>query len=114
MLFFSKPVHLVFGLIIWSLWFALMYALLSIGCAIDPVISYPLNWISLMLLCFMIITLGLLLYLMYTFWKTCSPKIKNTPVLGAFVHWVGLGVYVTAVIATFSIGIMVLFFPPCL
>lgn len=113
MRFSPNPLHLLFGLIIWAIWFVIMYSLLSIGCSIYPVSSYPLNWITLLLFCCMLITLSILLYLMYICWQTKSHSNKNSA-LTAFILWVSLGGYLAAVIATFSIGIMVLFFPPCL
>lgn len=76
-------------------------------------VSYQLNWISLLLFACMLLTLCILLYLLYICWRS-KAQADNQSVLMAFILWVSLGAYVASVIATLTIGSMVLFFPPCL
>ncbi|ASQ45181.1 hypothetical protein [Legionella clemsonensis] len=114
MSFFLHPVQMFLGLAIWSVWFILMYSLLSIGCEVAPISLLRLNGINLILFCCTWITLIILIYLAYHGWKKCKTYAAKNSAVTAFILWVSFGGYVTAVIATFSIGMMVLFFPPCL
>ncbi len=114
MRFSPNPLHLIFGLTIWGIWFVIMYSFLSIGCSISPISSSALNRINIILFCSMLMTLIILLYLMYICWQTVKSHSDKRSALTAFILWVSLGSYLAAIVATFSIGIMVLFFPPCL
>ncbi len=112
MAFYSHPVHLVLGLIIWSVWFVLIYALLSVGCTASHGAGASI-WINILLLCCTLLFLTLLSYLAYRYWQKNKVAYEKKT-LRRFIIWVSLGVYLVAIGATFSIGIMVLFFPPCI
>ncbi len=110
--FSAHPIHLVLGLIIWSLWFVLMYSILSISCATYLQPYGSLSWIKIVLLCLTLLTFLVLMYFVYGCWQICQhSKSKN---IVRFMIWLSLGGYLVAMAATFSIGMMVLFFPPCL
>ncbi|OCH98274.1 hypothetical protein A8135_12000 [Legionella jamestowniensis] len=111
---FSHPIQMIFGLVIWSIWFILMYSFLSIGCSVALFSRVTRSGINISLFACTWVTLIILVYLAYHCWKTRKSLAEQCSNVTAFVLWVGLGGYVTAILATFSIGMMVLFFPPCL
>lgn len=106
---FSHPIQMIFGLVIWSIWFVLMYSFLSIGCS-AALFSGMQSGINIILFACTWVTLIILVYLTYHCWKARKSLADQCSKVTAFVLWVGLGGYVTACLATFSIGIMVLFF----
>ncbi|KTD13241.1 hypothetical protein [Legionella jamestowniensis] len=113
MMKFSHPIQMILGLVIWSIWFILMYSFLSIGCSV-VFSGITRSGINIILFCCTWVTLIILVYLTYHCWKTHKSLADKCSTVTAFVLWISFGGYVTAVIATFSIGVMVLFFPPCL
>ncbi|MDI9817584.1 MULTISPECIES: hypothetical protein [unclassified Legionella] len=109
----AHPLQLVFGLIIWSLWFVLMYTVLSVGCAVSSPPASSLTWLNGLLFLTTLISTASLLYLSYKSWRaTNSPYPPGK--MRRFIIWIGLGVNLIAAAATFSIGLMTLFLPPCL
>lgn len=110
--FIAHPLHLVLGLIIWGLWFVLMYSILSISCAAYPQPYASLSWINGALLGLSLLTLFILMYFAYGCWRLREDsRLKK---VSRFVVWLSLGGYLAAMAATFSMGMMVLFFPACL
>lgn len=107
----THPLQLALGLIIWSGWFVLVYAVLSIGCAFalpDNSLS-PLNWLNALLLVLTFITTALLGFFAWRCWRATAPT--GNP---QFIARVAAGIYLTAAISTLAVGLPVLVLPPCL
>lgn len=58
----THPFQLVAGLIVWTVWFVVLYAGLSVGCAVAPPAAEQgvLNWINLSLAAISLATMPLL------------------------------------------------------
>lgn len=107
----THPLQLALGLIIWSLWFVLIYAVLSIGCEFampDNSLS-PLNWLNVVMMVLTLLTTGLLVFFAWRCWRAPTPR--GNP---HFIAQVAAGIYLVAAISTLAIGIPVLVLPPCL
>lgn len=107
----THPLQLALGLIIWSVWFVLIYSVLSIGCAfatLDNSVS-PVNWLNALLLVLTLITTALLGYLAWHCWRAPTPPGNHR-----FIARVAAGIYLVGAISTFAIGLPVLVLPPCL
>lgn len=111
--FFSPthPLQLALGLIIWSVWFVLIYSVLSLGCAFaipaDTVNS--LNWLNALLLVLTVITTALLIALARRCWREETPPGNKK-----FIARVAAGIYLVAAISTLAVGLPTLVLPPCL
>ena len=107
----THPMQLAFGFIIWSLWFVLMYSVLSIGCALSaPDISLgALNWLNALLLMLCGITTTLLVFLAWWCWRAPLPQGGKK-----FIARLGAGIYMASALSTLVIGLPVLVLPPCL
>ncbi len=110
----SHPVHLVLGLVVWSIWFVVLYGGLSVACAVapPPVAMGPLTWVNAVLGA---ITLGvtvLLLYLARSCWRTV-PVVEEEGNPSRFVTQVAAGVHLVAAAATLAVGLPLLVLPPC-
>ncbi|WP_131782803.1 hypothetical protein [Legionella gresilensis] len=110
----KHPLSLIIGLVIWSIWFIFIYSALSVACAIvPPAIVDSFTWINSILLVSTLITTILQLYLALGYWqKLRLSELKDNP--NSFILWVAVGGFLAAAFATLSIGLMVLFFRPCL
>lgn len=109
------PLLLVAGLVLWAIWFVLMYSILSIACNVTPPATHhPLNWLNVSLLAMTLITAVTLFYFAYYF-STKKP-LSNTAYnpTKRFINWIGIAVFIVAAVATCAIGIMTVFFPPCI
>lgn len=109
------PLLLVAGLVMWAIWFVLMYSILSIACNVAPPATYySLNWLNGFLLAITLITTAKLLYFAY-YVSTKKPLANVAPSpTKRFINWIAVAVFIVAAVATSAIGIMTLFFPPCL
>lgn len=107
----THPLQLVLGLIIWSVWFVLIYAVLSVACSVAPPINTtsPVNWINALLLALTLFTALLLILLAMRCWRARTVE-RNS----AFIARVAPCVYVAAATSTLAIGIPALALPPCL
>lgn len=107
----THPMQLVYGLVIWCIWFVAVYSVLSLGCAFalpDNHLS-SFNWLNaLMLALTLIITLVLVLLAVYC-WRA-----RATPEDQYFTARLAAGLYLVAAIATLAVGFPVLVLPPCL
>lgn len=111
----TSPLLMVLGLIIWSIWFVLMYGFLSVACAITPPTPlHAFTWLNSALMITTVITVLLLLYLTDYCWHRLQRLDVGKTQSNRFTLWIAVGVSLIAAGATLSIGIMVLFFPPCL
>ena len=113
MRYFSHPLQLVAGFMIWAIWFALMYGFLSAQCIDSPHLQ-RFNWINGFLLFLTLITTGLLSFLAFAMARTLLTTEKKDKPTRYFILWVGCCVYIVSALTTLFIGSMALFFPPCL
>lgn len=110
------PLQLAFGLTVWALWFVVMYGFLSIACAVNP----PLvtlgagTWINATLLVLSLISVGLLLYLAHRYRQASRRNVGQETPPRQFIVWLAIHLHLYAAVATAAVGVMVLFFPPCL
>lgn len=107
----THPLQLALGLIIWSGWFVLMYAVLSISCAFampDNSLS-PFNWLNALLLVLTLITTALLGFLAWRCWR-----VPTQPGHYRFIARVAAGIYLASAVSTLAVGLPVLVLPPCL
>lgn len=107
----AHPMQLALGLIIWSIWFVLVYAVLSIGCAfaIPESTLSSFNWLNVLLLLLTLITTVLLGLLALRCWRAAMPPGEKQ-----FIARVAAGLYLVAALSTLAIGLPVLVLPPCL
>ncbi|WP_165481163.1 hypothetical protein [Legionella impletisoli] len=110
----KHPIHMVFGLVIWAVWFVILYAALSISCEASVDLTGSFNWINLLLFGFTLVTLAVLIGLAYRIWIKNRQDLKKKTASARFIFWLSFGVYLVAMGTTGSIGLMSLFFPPCL
>lgn len=103
--------QLALGLVIWSLWFVLVYSVLSIGCAffVPETTSRLLNGLNVLLLLLTLITTVLLGLLALWCWRAITPPGDKR-----FIARVSAGLYLAAAVATLAVGLPVLVLPPCL
>lgn len=107
----THPLQLVLGLIIWSAWFVLIYAVLSIACSAAPSIDLfsAINWINGLLLLLTTITCALLVFFSLRCWRVATEAGNHR-----FVARVAAGIYLVAAVSTLAIGLPILVLPPCL
>lgn len=109
-LFWSHPLHLVAGLVIWSIWFVVLYGGLSVGCAVAPPTPEQgvMTWLNVLL---GVGTLAVTLLLLYCAWRCWSlaPARGNT----SFVVRVAAGVHLFSAGSTLAVGLPLLAYPPC-
>lgn len=106
----THPLQLVLGLIIWSAWFVLIYAVLSVACSVMPPanIASPVNWINALLLVLTVITTLLLAFFSMRCWRARAIAGNS-----GFTARVAACVYLIGAVSTLAIGIPVLILPPC-
>ncbi len=107
----THPLQLALGLIIWSVWFVLIYSVLSIGCAFaapDNSLS-PVNWLNGLLLALTLLTTTLLGFLAWRCWRAPAPPGSHH-----FIARIAAGIYLASAISTLAIGLPVLALPPCI
>lgn len=121
MLATHHPLQLVLGLCIWAIWFVVLYAMLSISCSVDPPAATKgaYTWLNGTLLLLTVITTVVLLNWAKKAWRaqrttahthdTTMPRPTRR-----FINWIAIQLNLLAAVATFAIGIMVVFLPPCL
>jgi hypothetical protein len=111
----AHPVHLVLGLVVWSVWFVAMYGGLSVACAIvpPPETAGALTWINGLLLLLTGFTAAALLYGAGRCWLAVRAAADD-PQLVRFIPGVSALVYLSASGAVLAIGLPVIVLPPCL
>ncbi len=107
----THPLQLALGLIIWSVWFVLVYALLSLGCAFTPVERSlsAFNWLNGLLLAITLVTAALLVWFAVRCWRAPTPVANRR-----FIARLAAGIYLVAVVATLAVAMPILVLPPCL
>lgn len=109
------PLHLVFGLVLWSVWFVAMYGGLSVACAVAPPAGAAgaLTWLNGVLL---LLTLLTVILMLYRAWRCTQAAGAANAAQGRarFLPRVSAMVYLAAAGATLAIGLPVLVLPPCI
>lgn len=111
----THPAHIVSGLVIWALWFVVVYAFLSVGCAVAPPDQAlgSVTWINgILLLLTVLTTLGLIAASVRC-WRVRGSLTEATH-QQRFVVSVALCVYALSAFATLAVGLPVLVWPPCI
>lgn len=111
----THPVHLVLGLVVWSIWFVAIYGVLSVACAVapPPEAAGALNWINGLLLLLTVATAAALLYGAWRCWLAVG-AVADDPRRARFIPVVSAAVYLSASVAVLAIGLPAIVLPPCL
>jgi hypothetical protein len=115
MLTAAHPVHLVLGLVVWSVWFVAMYGGLSVGCAVapPPESAGALTWINGLLLLLTVFTAAALVYGALRCWFAVRAAADD-PRRARFIPGVSAAVYLSASGAVLAMGLPAIVLPPCL
>jgi len=108
------PAQLVFGLVIWSGWFVLLYGGLSVACEFAPPPDKrgALTWLNgVMLFCGAILAV-LLVWLARRCWNV-APAHDDGDGNGRFVARIAAAVYLIAALAAFALTLPSVVLPPC-
>lgn len=105
------PLHLVIGLILWSKWFVIIYAGLSVACSVNPPPAEQgaLTVINLSLGLLTVATAALLAWLAWA----CLRAARQARGRSHFIAMVSAGLYVVSVVATLFVGVPLIGLPPC-
>lgn len=107
------PLHIVLGLLIWSLWFVAIYAGLSVACSVAPPAPQQgaWNWLNAALGLSALATCGLLVALAVCSWRAgrCMPRQSRK----RFIALLAAGTHAMAALATLFIALSILSLPPC-
>ncbi|HSX87688.1 MAG TPA: hypothetical protein VLG17_06770 [Pseudomonas sp.] len=108
------PLHIVLGLLIWSLWFVAIYGGLSVACAVAPPTPQqgPWNWLNALLGLSAVATLILLGALARWSWRA-GLRMHRQP-RECFVARLAASTHAVAALATLFIALPILRLPPCL
>lgn len=112
----SAHVHVVLGLVIWSVWFVFLYAGLSLACEFAPPAAAEgaRTWINLLMLIFAILVAGALLYASY---RCSRAGLESAQGLSSstrtFIRRIALSVYLVSAAGAFALVIPGLVLPPC-
>lgn len=107
--------HLAMGLIVWSLWFVVVYASVSVVCAIAPpaIEAGVLNWLNAWLLVITLLTTALLVGAARHCWQR-SPIKPTEQSQEWFMARMAAAIYFLSGVATLAVGLPALVLPPCL
>lgn len=110
------PLQLAFGLTVWALWLVVMYAALSVACAVNPPVATlgAGTWINAVLLALSAITIGLLLNLARNYRNASRNDAGRVSPPHRLIVWLAIHLHLFAAGATAAVGVTVLFLPPCL
>lgn len=108
----AHPLHMVMGLVIWSLWFVVLYGGLSVACevAAPPVDAGIWNWINISLLLLTLATTGALLLMAWACLRA-APGVKSN---ARFMLRIAAAVYLLSAISALVVALPVVIYPPCL
>lgn len=111
----THPVHLVLGLVVWSVYFVAMYGALSVACAVapPPEAAGALTWINGVLLLLTVLTATALLYGAWRCWRAARAA-PNDARRSTFIPGVSAALYLSASVAVLAIGMPAIALPPCL
>ncbi len=108
----DHPAHALTGLLIWCLWFVLLYAALSLGCAGLPEAqawASPWNTINLGLGVLILPFMALYALLIWRSWRALQRQSD-----AHFLIWLGLLVNALSAGAALFVVLPVLYLPPCI
>ncbi|MCK8515655.1 hypothetical protein M0534_04840 [Methylonatrum kenyense] len=109
----THPFQLVAGLLVWAIWFVVLYAGLSVGCAVAPPAAEQgdLNWLNGGLGAISLATTLLLVLAAWRCWQAAAvPSVDRQ---GAFFARLGAAIHGVSALATAAIAIPVVAYPPC-
>lgn len=106
----EHPLNCILGLLIWSVWFAALYAAQGAGCALapPPPLQGPFTWLNAALGVFTGLTVLVLLGLALFSWRSVASGSPQR-----FVLRLSAGVYLVGALSTGFIGLTLLALPPC-
>jgi hypothetical protein len=109
------PMQLALGLAVWIVWFGLAYGALGFACesAPPPAEHGPFTWINLALLLSSLLVAGLLFYWALSCWRAVRSGAGRASPSHLFIARLGAGINLMGALATLSLGLMMLLFPPC-
>lgn len=113
----SHPLHLVVGLTLWFAWFCVVYAGLSVACAVAPPASEagPFNRVNAGLLLLTVLTTAVLAGAARHCRRAARQLPAGTPPGSRrFVADVSAGLYALSAVSTLLVGVPLIFLPPCL
>jgi len=108
----THPVHLVIGLGVWMLWFAVVYGAVSVACSVAPPAAAlgARNWVNLGLLA---LTLPCAAGLAWAAWR-CWRSVRAKSSRDRFHAWVNALAYAAAAVATVVVGLPLAWLPTCI
>jgi hypothetical protein len=113
----SHPLHLVLGLTLWFAWFCVVYAGLSVACAVAPPApeTGPFNGLNAGLLVLTVLTSLLLGWAARRCWRDAQQfPARSPPGRKRFVADASAALYALAAVSTLLVGLPLLVLPPCL
>lgn len=113
----SAPVHLVLGLVIWSIWFLFLYAGVSLACEFAPpaAVEGARTWINILMLVLAILVAGALLYASYRCSRTGLESAQGiSSSTRTFIRKIALAVYLVSAAGAFALVLPAIVLPPCI
>ncbi|TBU88804.1 hypothetical protein [Phytopseudomonas dryadis] len=108
-----NPMHMILGLIIWSLWFVALYGGQSVACSVAPpaLQDGAWTWLNLALGVGTALTLVLLGALARLFWRAArhAQRSERERFVASIAAWINL----IAALATLFIALPIVGLPPC-
>jgi hypothetical protein len=111
----AHPMHLVLGLVVWSVWFVAIYGVLSVACTVapPPETAGAFTGINALLLLLTVFTAAALVYGAWRCWLTTGDAADD-PGPARFIPGVSAAAYLAASVAVLAIGLPAIVLPPCL
>lgn len=109
------PAQLVLGFSVWSIWFLVMYAGLSVACQLTPPMQQngANTWLNIALWSTTLLVVALLSALAWRCRRYCR-NADNLSRTQQFIGYVATVLYMLAAVATLAGGLPVLVFRPCI
>lgn len=109
----THPMQLVWGLLLWSLWFVVLYAVQALHCVLPPVGSTRQPTVlNLVLLAASAVLSGGLIWLMSRCLKAC--RDAGLPPTARFIALAGTVLHGAAAFSTLFVALPLWRLPPCL
>lgn len=107
----THPAHLAVGLGLWMLWFATVYAAVSVACALAPPDAAlgARNWVNLGLLTLTLPAAVLPAWAALRCWRS----VRSAAASERFFAWVNAAAYAGAALATVVVGLPLAWLPTC-
>lgn len=111
------PMHLVGGQAVWLAWFGVVYAGMSVGCAVSPPAAAegPFNWINALLLAMTVGTVAVLAWAAWCSWTAAGGPPSGDASRGRarFVARAAALLYFASAAAALLVGVPLIVLPPC-